>query len=159
SGIVVIMLLAWAYSRLLAGSEALADVGAVSFSALATLVPALCFAAWRPQTPPRAAVAGVLAGFAVWCWVLLLPLAMPLRGAPAAGLQQGRFGGAWLSPDGVCGRTGGSRLGRAVGARLVVGTAVTLPFPVWRRDAAHRVRGGRDAQTLRSAGIRFLPRE
>src|SRR3546814_7462464 len=60
------MLLAWAYSRLLAGSEALADVGAVSFSALATLVPALCFAVLRPQTPPRAAVAGVLAGFAVW---------------------------------------------------------------------------------------------
>ena len=57
-GIVAIMLLAWAYSRLVAGSEALADVGAVSFSALATLVPALAFAVWRPQTPPRAAVVG-----------------------------------------------------------------------------------------------------
>jgi len=70
-GIAVIMLLAWAYSRLVAGSEALADVGAVSFSALATLVPALGFAVWRPQTPPRAATLGVLAGSrygAGWCW-------------------------------------------------------------------------------------------
>src|SRR5690606_41293673 len=92
AGSAVIVLLAWAYSRLLAGSEALADVGAVSFSALATLVPALCFAVWRPQTPPRAAVAGVLAGFAVWCWVLLLPLAMALRGATPDWMQLGPFG-------------------------------------------------------------------
>src|SRR5690606_2283563 len=44
AGILAIMLLGWAYSRLVSGNEALADVGAVSFSALATLVPALMFA-------------------------------------------------------------------------------------------------------------------
>src|SRR5690606_28994046 len=83
-GIVLVMLLAWAYSRLVAGNEALADVGAVSFSALATLVPALGFAVWRPQTPPRAATLGVLAGFAVWCWVVLVPMGLALSGqAPA----------------------------------------------------------------------------
>ena len=62
-GIVAIMLLGWAYSRLVSGNEALADVGAVSFSALATLAPALAFAVWRPQTPAGAATAGVVAGF------------------------------------------------------------------------------------------------
>src|SRR3546814_4358053 len=106
AGILGIMLLAWAYSRLLAGSEALADVGAVSFSALATLVPALCFAVWRPQTPPRAAVAGVLAGFAVWSWVLLLPMALALRGAEPGWLLAGPFGWSWMSPDGLFGLTG-----------------------------------------------------
>ena len=40
-GIVAIMLLAWGYSRGIAGNAALADVGALSFSALATLAPAL----------------------------------------------------------------------------------------------------------------------
>ncbi len=64
AGIAAIMLLAWAYSRLVAGNEALADVGALSFSALATLAPVLAFAVWRPQTPPRAAIAGVVAAFA-----------------------------------------------------------------------------------------------
>ncbi|KGO99174.1 hypothetical protein N791_10975, partial [Lysobacter defluvii IMMIB APB-9 = DSM 18482] len=49
TGIVAIMLLAWAYSRLAGGSEALADMGALSFSALATLAPALAFAVWRPS--------------------------------------------------------------------------------------------------------------
>ena len=73
-GIIAIMLLGWAYSRLVSGNAVLADVGAVSFSALATLLPALAFAIWRPQTPGPAATVGVLAGFAAWCWVMLVPL-------------------------------------------------------------------------------------
>jgi PAS domain S-box-containing protein len=158
-GIVAIMLLAWAYSRLVAGSEALADVGAVSFSALATLVPALAFAVWRPQTPPRAAVVGVLAGFAVWCWVMLLPMALQLRGIAPPWLLQGPFGWEWLSADGLFGLTGWSRVGRAVGASLFVGTLATVLMAAWRREAPRRARRGLDAQTLRDAGLRFLSRE
>ena len=67
-GILVIMLLAWAYSRFNSGNDALADIGAVSFSALGTLAPALGFAVWRPQTPPRAAIIGIAAGFSAWAW-------------------------------------------------------------------------------------------
>lgn len=158
-GIVAIMLLAWGYSRLVAGSEALADVGAVSFSALATLVPALAFAVWRPQTPPRAVVAGIVAGFAVWCWVQLVPTAFALRGESPAWLSQGPFGIAALSPNGLFELTGWSRLGRAVGASLFVGTLVTFLVAAWRHDLPRRARRGLDAQTLRDAGLRFLSRE
>src|SRR5690606_16291239 len=73
AGIVAIMLLAWGYGRLVGDSDVLADIGAVSFSALATLAPALAFAVWRPDTPARAATAGVAAAFAVWAWVMLVP--------------------------------------------------------------------------------------
>ena len=158
-GIVLVMLLAWAYSRLVAGNEALADVGAVSFSALATLVPALGFAVWRPQTPPRAATLGVLAGFAVWCWVVLVPMGLALSGQAPAWAQQGPWGWAWLAPDGLFGLTGWSRLGRAVGASLFVGTAVTLLVALWPVAVQRRPHRGLDATTLRDAGLRFLPRE
>ncbi|MBW3551466.1 MAG: PAS domain-containing hybrid sensor histidine kinase/response regulator, partial [Proteobacteria bacterium] len=158
-GIAGIMLLAWAYSRLIAGSEALADVGAVSFSALATLTPALAFAVWRPQTPPRAAVIGVLAGFAAWAWVLLLPMTLAAQGLAPEWLQRGPGGLAWLSPDGLFGLTGWSRLGRAVGTSLFVGTLATVLASIWRREAPRRMQRGLDAQTLRDAGLRFLPRE
>ena len=159
SGIVAIMLLAWAYSRLLAGSDALADVGAVSFSALATLAPALFFAVWRPQTPPRAAVAGIVAGFAAWAWVLLLPLTFEARGAVPAWIVAGPFELGWLAPDGLFGLTGWSRLGRAVGASLFVGTMTTVVVAMWRREAPRRAQRGLDLRTLRDAGLRFLPRE
>lgn len=159
-GIVAVMLLAWAYSRLVAGNDALADVGAVSFSALATLAPALGFAIWRPQTPPRAVIAGVVAGFAVWVWLLLLPVTMDARGVAPAWLQAGPFGIAGLSPDGFFGLTGWSRLGRAVGVSLFFGTAVTLLVMGWRGSAPRRADSrGFDAKTLRDAGRRFLPRE
>lgn len=162
SGIVAIMLLAWAYSRLLAGSDALADVGAVSFSALATLAPVLCFALWRPQTPPRAAVIGIVMGFAAWAWVLLVPMMLEARGTPPAWIAAGPFGWHWLAPEGLFGLTGWSRLGRAVGASLFVGTMATVIAALWRREAprrAHRAHRGLDLQTLRDAGARFLPRE
>ncbi|HEY0505459.1 MAG TPA: hybrid sensor histidine kinase/response regulator, partial [Lysobacter sp.] len=109
AGIVAIMLLAWAYSRLLAGSDALADVGAVSFSALATLAPVLCFALWRPQTPPRAAVIGIVMGFAAWAWVLLVPMTFQARGTPPEWIAAGPWGWHWLAPDGLFGLTGWSR--------------------------------------------------
>ncbi len=159
AGIVVIMLLAWAYSRLIAGNDALADVGAVSFSALATLAPALCFAVWRPQTPARAAVIGIAAGFVAWAWVLLLPMTMQVRGITAPWLDSGPFGLHWLAPDALFGLTGWSRLGRAVGASLFVGTLATVLAALWRRETPHRAHRGLDVRTLRNAGLRFLPRE
>ncbi|MGY1424924.1 hybrid sensor histidine kinase/response regulator [Lysobacter sp. A289] len=158
-GIMVIMLLAWGYSRLVGGSEALADVGAVSFSALATLAPALAFAVWRPQTPPRAAVIGISVGFAAWAWVLLLPTMFELGGRPPAWIESGPFGVALLSPDGLFGLTGWSRLGRAVGASLFLGTIATVLGWIWRRDTPRQSYRGLDAKTLRDASLRFLPRE
>lgn len=154
-GIVAIMLCAWAYHRLIGDNAALADVGAVSFSALATLAPALGFAVWRPQTPPRAVVAGIAAGFATWCWALLLPLMAQAQGASPAWLAAGFFGIDWLAPDALFGLTGWSRLGRAVGASLCVGTAVTLAIAGWGHGPRREERGF-DKRTLRNAGRRFL---
>lgn len=157
--IVAIMLSAWAYSRWIGGSEALADVGAVSFSALATLAPALGFAVWRPQTPPRAAIVGMVGGFAVWTWVMLVPMLAGQGDAAPAWLREGPLGQAWLSPAGLFGLTGWSPLGRAVGASLFVGIALTLLAVGWRREAPRLAgrRLGREA--LRAAGLRFLARE
>jgi len=152
-GIVAIMLLGWAYSRLVGGNEALADVGAVSFSALATLAPSLAFAVWRPQTPARAAVFGVLAGFGAWAWVMLPPMLAPGQ----AWLQAGPWGQSWLAPESLFGLTGWSRLGRAVGVSLFVGTTVTL-LAAGLRSTPHRSEArGSDLRTLRNAGRRFLP--
>ena len=156
-GIVAIMLLGWAYSRLVSGNAVLADVGAVSFSALATLMPALAFALWRPQTPAHAASAGVLAGFAAWCWVMLVPLLAASAGAKPAWLHAGPLGQTWLAPEAMFGLTGWSRLARAVGVSLFVGTAITVLVANLRSGPRHVGARGSDARTLRNAGQRFLP--
>ncbi len=159
AGIAAIMLLAWMYGRLISGSEALADVGAVAFSALATLAPALAFAVWRPQTPPRAASAGIIVAFVVWAWCLLLPLMATVQGVVPAWIDEGPFGAQWLAPDALFGLTGWSRLGRAVGASLFAGTVTTALLAAWRKAPSRREQRGLDAATLRNAGNRFLSHE
>ncbi|MGY0503943.1 hybrid sensor histidine kinase/response regulator [Luteimonas sp. e5] len=156
-GIVAIMLLAWVYSRSVAGNAALADVGALSFSALATLAPALAYAVWRPQTPPLAVSIGVIAGFLVWVWALPLPLMFEAGGASPEWLRDGPAGLAWLAPDALLALTGWSRLGRAVAASLLTGFVVTWLLARWRRPRLARARGSLQAQVLRPLAQRFLP--
>lgn len=105
--IAAVLALAWGYSRVLGDNEALADLGALSFSGLGTLAPAVGFALWRPQTPPWAVIVGLVAGFLTWAWVLLPGVAEPL-GLALIDRHIAPFGWAWLSPDGLFGLDGWS---------------------------------------------------
>lgn len=155
-GIIALMLLAWSFSRSITGNAALADVGALSFSALATLAPALAFAVWRPQTPPLAVTIGLLAGFLAWVWALPIPLLLEDWARPPAWLQQGPFGLSWLAPEQLFALTGWSRLGRAVAASLLVGSLVTWLLAVWQGPARLRARRGLLVSQLRLLAQRFL---
>lgn len=163
-GIFAIVLLAWGYSRLIAGNDALADVGALSFSALAALAPALGFALWRPQTPPRAVLLGIGAAVALWTWLLLVPALVEARGLDTQWLRDGPGGWSLLAPDAFFGLTGWSRLGRAVVMSLFAGVIVTLFASTratawWQAGPRHAGARGLALDTLRDAGRRFLPRE
>jgi signal transduction histidine kinase len=158
-GILAIVLAAWAYSRAIAGSDALADIGAVSFSALAVLAPALGFAIWRPQTPPRAVLWGLVAAVAVWFWVLLLPLLLEAASMRPAWLLEGPLGLTWMAPDSALGLTGWSRLARALILSLAVGVGLTwlLAARIGPTAAGH---GGLiDRERLRALAGRFLAPE
>ncbi len=155
-GILVIVFLAWGYGRAVAGEVALADVGAVSFSALATLAPAMAFAVWQPQMPARAVSVGIIAGFIAWAWAMLVPLLGDADLISPALVEQGPFGWRWLAPDHLLALTGWGRLARAVGVSLLVSTAVTLAVAFWLPRQQQRERERFDAATLRNAGMRFL---
>ncbi len=163
-GILAIVLLAWGYSRLIAGNDALADVGALSFSALGALAPALGFALWRPQTPPRAVMLGIAAAVALWMWLLLVPALVEARGLETAWLREGPGGWSLFAPDAFFGLTGWSRLGRAVTMSLFAGVIVTLFASTratawWQAGPRRAGARGLALDTLRDAGRRFLPRE
>ena len=161
--ILVLLLLAWLYSRALAGNDALADIGAVSFSALATLAPALAYAIWRPQTSPGAVMLGLLAASLAWIWILLLPLLGEAVNAAWPWLQQGPFGVVWLAPDAMFGLGDWSRVGRAVLLSLSAGTA--LPWLLsWLQDRRGQQAATKDIRPLNQAllrklAARFLPPE
>ena len=88
-GIAAVLVLGYVYSRALGALDSLAEIGAQSFSALAQLAPAVILGVYWPRLSPRAIGAGLVAGFAVWAWVLIIPLLWP---APF-GEGEARFGG------------------------------------------------------------------
>ena len=149
-GIALVLLLAYIYSRLVGQAEALADIGALSFSGLAQLAPAVWLAVYRPGLSSRAILAGLLAGVAVWFYVLFVPL---LPGLPD--IESGSI----LSPDGLFGLAAVDPLSRAVFASLLVnGAVIWLMLRLWPgvNEPGDRP-AALDQAVLENLAQRFLP--
>jgi len=100
--IIVFMLLAYCFYRLIGNSTALASIGLLSFAAMAQFAPALFGGlVWRGATA-RGALAGVVAGALTWGYTLLLP---SLAGAGWSHdlIAHGPFGIALLRPQQLLG--------------------------------------------------------
>ncbi|PLX37491.1 MAG: hybrid sensor histidine kinase/response regulator [Hyphomicrobiales bacterium] len=93
------LLLAYIYYRLVGGTAALASIGLLSFAAIAQFAPAfLGGLVWRRATA-RGAIAGMVGGFLVWTYTLLLPTFVAADLIPRALLDAGPFGIAMLRPQ------------------------------------------------------------
>lgn len=150
-GIAGVLGLSYVYSRVLADHDSLAEIGAQSFSALAQLGPAVVLAVYRPQLSPRAVGAGVIAGFLVWAYVLILPLLMIDGGA----VLQESLG--WLSPANALGLGGWDALPRAVVLSLAANLLVlVLVARGWPHAAAEAPVGHLDRSVLQPIAVRFL---
>ena len=98
TAIVLLLLLGYAYYRM-AGAAALASIGLLAFAAIAQLAPSFFGGLlWRRATA-RGAVGGMLAGFAVWAYTLLLPSFAHTGYLPASFLEEGLFGISLLRPQ------------------------------------------------------------
>lgn len=90
-----ILLLAYAYYRTVADSAALAEIGLLAFAAIAQFAPAFFGGMlWRRATA-RGAIAGMLAGFGIWFYTLLLPAFVGAGIGPHSLMTDGPFG-IWL---------------------------------------------------------------
>ena len=79
--------------------SSLAEIGLLSFAAIAQFAPAFLLGfVWRRATA-RGAAAAILAGFAVWAYTLLLPKLIGGFPDGAAFLKQGPFGLTVLRPE------------------------------------------------------------
>jgi Na+/proline symporter/signal transduction histidine kinase len=100
--IVVILTLAYIYFRHAAESQ-LAAIGLMSFAAIAQIAPAFFGGlAWR-RANARGAIAGLLAGVAVWAYTLLLPSLALDSPALASIVANGPLGLAALKPTALFG--------------------------------------------------------
>jgi len=155
--ILAVVLLAWGYSRLLAGNDALADIGALSFSALAGLAPAALVAVYRPSLGARAVAAGLAAGTLFWLYTLVPTILFHNE----AWLTQGPFGLGLLAPADLFGLGQWSSLARAVTLSLAANVAVMLLVArlAWNRRNPVARAAALDSAELRTLAARFLSEE
>ena len=104
--ILAVVLLGYAYVRLIGESYALATIGLVSFCAAAQFAPALIGGVlWKGATE-KGALAGLTSGFLVWLYTLLLPSFARSGWLPHAFVDSGVFGLDLLKPYALFGLSG-----------------------------------------------------
>lgn len=97
--ILVLLMLAYAYYRAIAGNAALAAMGLVSFAAIAQLAPAFFIGLiWRRATAVGA-MAGMITGIVVWAFTLLVPNLADAGLIPASAIENGLLGISFLRPE------------------------------------------------------------
>ena len=176
-GSIALMLgLGYVYFRLIGESYALVSLGLLSFAAAAQFAPPILFGLYWKQASRLGAQAGLLAGFVVWGYTLLLPAFARSGWIDFGFVEQGLFGIAWLRPYALFGLTGLEPVSHAVfwsmlaNVGLLVGVSLftrqklieqiqaTLFVDVFHRESSEAHYWGGTARTgeLRGLLTRFL---
>jgi len=104
--IVLILLLGYLYFKLAGEAYALVSIGLISFAAVAQFAPAALGGIFWKGGTRRGALAGLSAGFLVWCYTLLLPAFARSAWLPIGFLEHGPFGIELLKPLALFGVSG-----------------------------------------------------
>jgi Na+/proline symporter/nitrogen-specific signal transduction histidine kinase len=112
--IVGVLLLGYGYFRIAGEAPALASIGLVSFAAVAQFAPALIGGLFWRRGTRSGAVAGLLAGFGIWTYTLLLPTLTESGWLPRGFLTDGPFGISLLRPHELLGLSGLDQISHAM---------------------------------------------
>ena len=104
--VVLVLLLAYGYYAVAGRQLPLVNTGLVSFAAVAQFVPAVLGGLYWKGGTGRGATAGLVAGFGVWFFTLVLPTLVGAGALPADILTEGVGGFAALKPSALFGLEG-----------------------------------------------------
>jgi Na+/proline symporter/signal transduction histidine kinase len=104
--IILVVLLGYAYVRLIGESYALVTIGLVSFAAAMQFVPAIVGGVYWKGATKAGAVAGLTAGFVMWAFTLLLPSFARSGWISQSFVDNGLMGLAFLKPYALFGLAG-----------------------------------------------------
>jgi len=105
-GIMAVTFLGYAYYRMIGESYALVNIGLISFIAATQFAPALIGGLYWRRATRRGAILGLLLGFLLWFYTLLVPSFVRSGWLDQSILEQGLFGITALRPLELFGLSG-----------------------------------------------------
>ncbi|NGP52628.1 hybrid sensor histidine kinase/response regulator [Thioalkalivibrio sp. XN8] len=183
--IVAILALGWLAYRVIGTYGTLASIGLLSFALAAQFGPAMIGGLYWRRATRAGAMTGMVVGFALWTWTLLVPAFAQTGWLPMSLVEAGPWGVGWLRPYAMFGMDGFDPVTHGVlwslGANLACFIAVSwlsAPRMLERRQAAafvgdegerleggmlpsftQRMRGAANVGDLRILAERFIGRE
>ena len=139
--ILMLALCAYAYSRFSSNESSLASYGLIAFAAVAQFAPGLLGGLYWRGASRRGVEVGMLVGFGVWTYTLLLPTLSASGWMGPAWLQTGPFGIAWLRPQELFNMSGWDPLTHGTFWSLLLNTGVMMLVSArWRPSVDERLR-------------------
>jgi Na+/proline symporter/nitrogen-specific signal transduction histidine kinase len=136
AAIVAILLLGYAYFAIAGEAYALVSIGLISFAAVAQFAPAMLAGLYWKGGTRDGALAGLLAGFALWAYTLMLPSVAKSGWMSDAFVRDGPWGIALLRPEQLLGLSGLDNLTHALFWSLLANTAAFVALSLWRLPSA-----------------------
>ena len=105
-GIVLVILLGYFYYEVIGDSYTLVNMGLISFSAAAQFMPAMLGGLYWKRGNKAGAISGILLGFLIWLYTLLIPSFSKSGWIPETLISDGPFGISLLKPTELFGLIG-----------------------------------------------------
>lgn len=126
-----VLLAAYVFFRAVPAAPSLASIGLLAFAAVAQFAPALIACACWPGASRQGVLCGLVLGFALWAYTLLLPAIVSANGPMPAWILQGPFGIGLLAPHSFLGMGTADPITHGVFCSLLANT-VALIAVSWR---------------------------
>lgn len=131
-----ILLLGYLYFRVAGEAYALVSIGLISFAAVAQFAPAMLGGMYWKAGNRQGALTGLLIGFALWTYTLLLPSLVKSGWLDTGFMTEGLFGLAWLKPEQLFGLQGLDNLTHALFWSLFANIGAYVLVSLWTRPEA-----------------------
>lgn len=141
--ICVILALAYLYVYLIGNSYALVTIGLLSFAAAAQFAPAMFGALYWKEASKKGAFFGLLAGFTIWLYTLLIPSFIKSGWLPQSILDDGLFNIGILRPYQLFGMEGLSSITHGVFWSLSINILVFIAVSLATRQSQEEIKQAR----------------
>jgi Na+/proline symporter/nitrogen-specific signal transduction histidine kinase len=136
AAIVLILLLGYAYFAIAGEAYALVSIGLISFAAVAQFAPAMLAGLYWKGGTRSGALTGLLLGFALWAYTLMLPSVAKSGWLPPGFLHDGPWGITLLKPEQLFGLSGLDNLTHALFWSLLANAGAFVALSLWRPPSA-----------------------